>query len=44
MMHFKEKQKEKVPTEIVPAGPKEQIVGKRKDGKKRITPAFIGPI
>ena len=42
MMHFKDKQKQTTTAEIIPAGPKNQIIGKRKDGKKRITPAFIG--
>ena len=43
MMHLKDKTKEK-PVEEAPKGPKTQIISKRKDGKKRITPAFIAGI
>lgn len=30
------------PLEEIKRGPEKQIITKRKDGKKRITPAFIG--
>jgi len=43
MMHLKNKTKIQAEP-VIPRGPKTQIVTKRKDGKKRITPAFIGGI
>ena len=43
MMHLKDKTKIQAEP-VIPRGPKTQIVTKRKDGKKRITPAFIGGI
>ena len=43
MMHLKDKTNQK-PVEEAPKGPAKQIVTKRKDGKKRITPAFIAGI
>ena len=43
MMHLKDTAKE-APVDETPKGPKKQIITKRKDGKKRITPAFIGGI
>ena len=43
MMHLKDKTKIQVEP-VIPRGPKTQIVTKRKDGKKRITPAFIGRV
>ena len=43
MMHLKDKTKIQAEP-VIPRGPKTQIVTKRKDGKKRITPAFIGRV